>query len=316
MKTLFVTGAEGFTGTHLVEYLRRRGYDVIAGVRNRARKLAFEKQNGKAVVCDVSDAINVARALAGAMPEGVIHLAGASQPHFANEEPLTAYQSIVTSWANVLDGVRRVVPRARVLLVSACDVYGNAGATPISESTPLNPATTFGSLKATAEQVAHTFFNSYHTNLTIVRPFHYTGPNQPQQFYFGAVAHRLTQWQPSDGDTLSLPDLECKRDLMHIDDLVEALGMLLEEGRPNEAYNVCSGTAHPVRELVTKMIAAASRNIRLEPLHTDEPPQVPVLCGSFAKLEELSGWRPLKNAEQAVTDLVRSHTPTPSGASV
>lgn len=316
MKTLFITGAEGFTGTHLVDYLRRRGYEVIAGVRNRARKLAFEKQNGKAIVCDVSDAINVARALAGAKPEGVIHLAGASQPHFANEEPLTAYQSIVTSWANVLDGVRRVVPRARVLLISACDVYGNAGATPITESTPMNPASTFGSLKATAEQVAHTFFNSYHTNLTLVRPFHYTGANQPEQFYFGAVARRLTHWQPSDGDTLSLPDLECKRDLLHIDDVVEALGVLLEEGRPNEAYNVCSGKTTTVRELVNRMIAAAGRTLRLESLATDAPPQVPVLCGSYGKLEELSGWRPLKNAEQAVTDLVRSHAPSHSGANV
>ena len=110
MRTLFVTGAEGFTGRHLVEYLRRRGYEVVGGVRNRARKLALERRQGKAVVCDVSDAITVARAIASVKPDGIIHLAGTARAHEAAVEPLVAYQSIVTGWANVLDAVRRIVP--------------------------------------------------------------------------------------------------------------------------------------------------------------------------------------------------------------
>jgi len=219
VKTLFVTGAEGFTGKHLVEYLGRRGYDVIGGVRNRARKLAFERQYGKALVCDVSDAINVARAVASVKPDGIIHLAGTSQPHAANAEPLAAYQSIVTGWANVVDAVRRVVPRARVLLASACEVYGNAGADgrPLNEDTPLAPTNTFGSLKATAESIARTFFLNYHTNITVVRPFHYTGTGQSEYFFFGAVAKRLAEWNSSThGDDLQLPDLDFKRDLLHV----------------------------------------------------------------------------------------------------
>jgi len=175
VNTIFVTGAEGFLGTHLSRHLRERGYEVVAGVRNRARKLAYERHFGKALVCDVSDAINVARVIAGVRPDGIVHLAGTSHAHEASAEPLTAYQSIVTAWANVLDGVRRARLRTRVVMASTCEVYGNAGGDghALHEDTPLEPLSTFASLKVAAESIAHTFYRDYHLDVTIARPFHY-----------------------------------------------------------------------------------------------------------------------------------------------
>jgi GDP-4-dehydro-6-deoxy-D-mannose reductase len=313
VKTLFVTGAEGFTGRHLVEYLRRRGYEVIGGVRNRARKLAFERQYGKALVCDVSDAINVARAVASVKPDGVIHLAGTSQPGAANAEPLRAYQSIVTGWANMLDAVRRSAPRAHVLLASACEVYGNAsgGERLLSEDTSLAPVNTFGSLKATAEAIARTFFLNYHTNATIARPFHYTGAHQSEGFFFASVAKRLADWDPSvHGTQLQLPDLDLKRDLLHVLDVVEAYAYLLEEGRPNEVYNICSGRSWTVREVVELLIRTAGRNVTVSNLPTeDEGGQVQWLCGDNSKISSEFGWRPRYTLEQAATELARSYLP-------
>lgn len=311
MKTLFVTGAEGFTGKHLVEYLRRRGYEVVGGVRNRARKLAFERRQGRALVCDVSDAIAVARAIASVKPDGIIHLAGSSQPHAANTEPLVAYQSIVTGWANVLDGVRRVVPRARVLLASACDVYGKVAGDerPVSEDTPFNPVNTFGSLKATAESIARTFFLNYHMRLTIVRPFHYTGPGQSEDFFFGSVAKSVAQWDPDSPDAnLQLPDLGSRRDLLHVSDVVEAYAHLLEEGRANEAYNVCSGRAWTVREIVEMICRAAGRQVTVSELPTeDDSGQVSWYCGSNSKMATEFGWQPRFTVEQAVAELTQSY---------
>lgn len=318
MKTLFVTGAEGFTGRHLVEYLRRRGYEVIGGVRNRARKLAFERQYGKALVCDVSDAINVARAIASVRPDGVIHLASTSLPQAANAEPLTAYQSIVSGWANALDAVRRVVPRARIVLASACDVYGKVegDVRPVDENTPPAPVNTFGSLKATAESIAHTFFLNYHLNLTIARPFHYTGPGQSDAFFFAAVAKRLAEWDPvTDGNELTLPDLDLRRDLLHVTDVVEAYAYLLEEGRPNEVYNICSGRTWTVRQIVELIAQTLGRNVKLNALApAGDDRQVPWFCGSNAKISNEFGWQPRFTVEQAVAELARSYLPQPAHA--
>lgn len=319
MQTVFVTGAEGFAGNLLTHHLRQRGYSVVAGVRNRARKLAYEREYGKAIVCDVSDAINVARAVASARPDGVVHLAGCSHPGTATEQPLATYQSTVTAWANVLDAVRRICPRARVLLISACDVYGQAGRDghPVSEDTLPQPASAFGSLKLAAESIAHTYFKSCHLNLTIARPFHYTGPGQPDSFFFGAVARQLAQWDTNtQGPELSLPDLACRRDLLHVYDVVDAYERLLRDGRPNETYNVCSGESRTCRQIVEAM----AQTMRLPIRFADQPTPadadfVPVFRGDNSKLRTELGWHPTRTVDGAVQDLMRSYRqPAPAPA--
>jgi len=308
VKTIFVTGAEGFTGCRLVQHLSRNGYQVVGGVRNRARKLAFEKKFGKALVCDVSDAIHVARVVASVKPDGIIHLAGLSRPHRADQEPLEAYQSIVTGWANLLDAVRRIVPRARVLLVSACEVYGRAGDSgqPLREDTPLKPANTFGALKATAESIARTFFNNFHLNLSIARPFHYTGPGQSDDFFYSAVARRVAAWQQGEGGaTQTLPDLDCRRELLHVDDVVEAYRRLLENGRPNETYNVCTGTARTVREYCQILCQAITKPMTIEDEPTADQP-VKCYCGDPGRINEHTGWKATHTSEQALLDLLNS----------
>lgn len=306
MKTFFVTGADGFTGRHLVQHLKQSGHEAVGGVRNRARKLAFERQFGKALVCDVSDAISVARAVASVKPDAVIHLAGTSQPAEAAEEPLLAYQSIVSAWANVLDAVRRAVPRARVVLASACEVYGRAcdGQSPVTENTAAQPVDAFGSLKAAAEAIARTFFLNCHLDITIVRPFHYIGPGLPEGSYFGAVARRL-----ADGDTapgrqeLSLPDLHCRRDLLHVLDVVEAYARVAADGKPNQTYNICAGRTFTVREVVEMLVRSTGRDVRIVERPADSS-AIPTLWGSNERLRNDTGWQPTRTVEQAAADLM------------
>jgi GDP-4-dehydro-6-deoxy-D-mannose reductase len=317
VKTILVTGAEGFLGTHLTQHLRARGYEVVAGVRNRARKLAYERHFGKALVCDVADAINVARVIAGVRPEGIVHLAGTSHAHEASDEPLTAYQSIVTAWANVLDGVRRARFRTRVVMASTCDVYGNAGSDghPLHEDTSLEPLSTFASLKVAAESIAHTFYRDYHLDVTIARPFHYIGPGQSDRFFFGAIAKELADWDSSThGNELQLPDLSCQRDILHVRDVAEAYERLLLEGIPNQVYNICSGQAHYVRGIVQMMVQASGRQVTIADLPVDSDQPIPVLCGDGSKLQHQLGWRPSRNVEQAVRELLSSHERQPSTA--
>ncbi|MCK4343414.1 MAG: GDP-mannose 4,6-dehydratase [Phycisphaerae bacterium] len=318
MQTVFITGAGGFVGSRLLGYLREQGCDVVAGVRNRARKLAYERQSNKALVCEVTDPINVARAIAGVRPDAIIHLAGPSRPVDASADPLAAYQGIVSSWANLLDAVRRVVPRAKVVLASACDVYGNAGSSGelLSETTLPQPVTTFGSMKTTAEDVAHTYYRDYHLNITIARPFHYTGPGQSERFFFGAVAQQLANWDPAANDReLRLPDLSCRRDLLHVDDVVSAYARLLQDGRPNEIYNICSGEAFTCREIIETMIGDLGHEIQLSELPGDEEhDQIPFLRGDNSKIRAELSWSPTRSARDAVRALLASYQTSTTAA--
>jgi GDP-4-dehydro-6-deoxy-D-mannose reductase len=310
VQTVFVTGAEGFVGACVIRLLAQDGCEVVAGVRNRARKLAYERQGRKAIVCDVADAINVARSIASVQPTGVLHLAGMSHANAAVADPLLGYQSIVTAWANVLDAVRRTVPRAKIVMASASDVYGDFGrdGRPIGEGAPCQPTTTFGSLKRDAESIAHTYFRDYHLNVTIARPFGYLGARQPEQFFFGAVARRLAGWPGVEGETrLRLPGLSCRRDLLHVEDVAAAYGRLLEEGRPNQAYNISSGQVISRREVVAKLLAEFGLDLELD----EEPPAgdmapATVQCGDSSKLRSELGWEPAHTLPQAVHDLAES----------
>jgi GDP-4-dehydro-6-deoxy-D-mannose reductase len=306
-----LTGAEGFVGTHLLDHLHQHGFDVVAGVRNRARKLAYERQHYKALVCDITDAINVARVIASVRPDAVLHLAGIAQASDAATNPLHGYQSIVTAWANVLDAVRRTVPRAKVVLASAADVYGVAGNTgqPLNESTPPQPTTTFGSLKRAAETIARTFYRDFRLNVTIARPFQYTGPGHPDRFFLGAVAQRFARWDTAlQGRELLLPDLNCRRDVLHVQDVVTAYERLLEEGRPDETYNICSGQAYTCREIVSAIAAEFGLDLDLRDLPAaDDPAQIPVLIGDGTKLRTELHWQPTHTLAEAVRELVGTY---------
>jgi GDP-4-dehydro-6-deoxy-D-mannose reductase len=319
MRTVFITGADGFTGRHLLNHLVGRGFEVVAGVRNRARKLGYERQGHKALVCDVTDAINVARVIASVRPDGVIHLAGLPGAAIVAGEPLEAFQTVVSSWANILDAVRRAVPRAKVVLAGSGEVYGNAGVGngPVSETASPQPVDTFGSWKLAAETIASTFFRDYHLNVTIARPFHYLGAGQSPRSFWVDVAQRLANFGgKTAGGELHFPDLACRRDVLHIQDVLTAYERLLQDGRPNEIYNICSGNALTCREIVGLMVQEFGLTLDLEQQHeADGSSPLPVLWGSHAKLKTELGWQPTHSVQDAVRDLVQSlrKAPQPTG---
>lgn len=311
MPRVLVTGAEGFAGTHLLRCLRQKGYDVVAGVRNRARKLAFERDQVHALVCEITDPINVARVVASARPDAVVHLAGTSRADLAAGDPLAAYQAIVSAWANVLDAVRRTVPRARILLISAADVYGAAvrDDRPLTEATQPVPISTFGSLKLAAEDIARTFHREYHLDLTIARPFQYTGAGEPRGTLLGTIARRLADWGAAGtAGQLRVPELNCRRDWLHVEDVATAYERLLRDGRPNEVYNVCSGHATSNAELIAGLAGRFGCNPTLveEPAEAGrEPPRV--VCGDNSRLRGELGWRPERTLDEALDELAGSY---------
>jgi GDP-4-dehydro-6-deoxy-D-mannose reductase len=305
VRTVLVTGAEGFCGRHVAERLRAEGCEVVAGVRNRARKLAHERQGRRAFVCDVTDPITVARVVAATNPDALIHLAGVPFDAVSGA-PLEAHRVIVSAWANLLDAVRRSTPRAKVVLASCVHVYGEpTGDRPLSETDPPHPTTLFGAYLHAAEQTAQAFVREYRMDVTIARAFDVVGPGQPAGSYWGALAQRLSSWHDgTHGREWWLPGLSAQRDICHVEDAAAAYAALMTSGGAGEIYNICSGQVLERREAVTQLAAHLGVHVELRDLPGDSGPAV--LRGDNGRLRSV-GWTPTRSAADAIRDLADSY---------
>ncbi len=305
MKTVFVTGAGGYVGGRAVEFLRGRGYDVVAGVRNRARKLAYERVGIRSLVCDVADPINVARAVASARPDAVLHLAGTSRAQDAGREPIDAFLSLAASCAYVLDAVRRAVPRARVVFVSAADAgrRGDSAHNSPSDNGMPRANSLFGAFKSVGETLAASFHGAYGADVSVARPYWYTGAGQPESAYFPMAFRRILDAYRRGVTEVEIPDANVPRDVMHVDDVVAAYERVLVDGKPNAVYDVCSGRETTPQELLNAATSQAGIVVRVTSGGSSWGHAGVAGAGNASRLRDELGWEAPHSAIDAVTDL-------------
>jgi hypothetical protein len=198
----------------------------------------------------------------------------------------------------VLEACAAAAPSARVLLVSSAEVYGRVAAgAPIAEDRPLRPATAYALSKACAELAGHRAA-ARGARIVIVRPFNHIGPGQSDDYVASAFARQLARIEAgSQPPVLRVGNLEAVRDLTDVRDAASAYVAILERAPDGAVYNVTSGRATSVRQLLDGLVSLCRREVAVE---TDparlRPIDVPVLHGSGAALERDVGPRGLARA--------------------
>lgn len=297
----YVTGGSGFVGTWLRAFLAEAGDEVVA--------------TGAEV--DVTDAAALEAALVVARPEAVYHLAGLAHVGRSWEEPAEYFRVNAGGTLNVLEAARRCPGPPTVLVVSSAEVYGSVrpDQLPVAESEPLRPVSPYAAGKAAAELVAVQAHLGYGLPVVRARPFNHTGPGQSPTFVVPAFARRIVAAQREGTGVLRVGNLSPARDILDVRDVVRAYRLLVQRGEPGDAYNVCSGTAVPVADLVGRMLALAGADLELvEDPELMRPVDVPVLEGDSSRLCEATGWRPevpLDDTLRAVLDEARAEAGEP-----
>ena len=297
----YVTGGSGFVGTWLRAFLAEAGDEVVA--------------TGAEV--DVTDAAALEAALVDARPEAVYQLAGLAHVGRSWEEPAEYFRVNAGGTLNVLEAARRCPGPPTVLVVSSAEVYGSVrpDQLPVAESEPLRPVSPYAAGKAAAELVAVQAHLGYGLPVVRARPFNHTGPGQSPTFVVPAFARRIVAAQREGTGVLRVGNLSPARDILDVRDVVRAYRLLVQRGEPGDAYNVCSGTAVPVADLVGRMLALAGADLELvEDPELMRPVDVPVLEGDASRLREATGWRPevpLDDTLRAVLDEARAEAGEP-----
>ncbi len=201
---------------------------------------------------------------------------------------------------NVLDAVRDVRPKARVLAVSSAEVYG-AGEAPAREEDEPRPLSPYAASKAAAELACAQAARAHGTHVVVARPFPHIGPGQSERFAVGSWTRQIARLEREGGGVLEVGDLTVERDLTDVRDTVRAYRLLL--GVPAGTYNVCSGRAVRLAEVVEILVGLARcavevRQNRARKRHAD----LRVLVGDLSRLHAATGWTPEISLEQTLAD--------------
>jgi len=300
-----VTGGAGFVGRHLVQVLLAAGHEVLAAGLGHAGLAGGERLRWREL--DVADADACRATAEEARPEWVFHLAGLAHVATCERAPGRALEVNFGGTRRVLAACAAAAPRARVLLVSSAEVYGRVPAErlPITEEHPLRPATAYALSKACAEMEGHRA-SAAGSRIVIVRPFNHIGPGQADDYVASSFARQLARIEAgAQPPVLKVGNLEAVRDLTDVRDAVAAYLALMERAPDGAIYNVTSGRATSVRQLLELLLSLCRRPVTVE---TDpgrlRPVDVPVFHGSSAALARDTGWRAWRELRETLADLL------------
>jgi GDP-4-dehydro-6-deoxy-D-mannose reductase len=308
---VFITGATGPVGSALAEYLLvEQDVELHLFKRWRSDVRPIEHLLDRVVVHegDVEDAFSVRGAITAAEPEQVYHLAAQSYPSESWDAPISTFRANVEGTVNVLEAVRRQVPQARVHIAGTSAQYGwvEPEETPIPETRAMRPASPYGVSKVAAELTGLQYHDSYGLHVVVTRSFNHVGPYQGDRCSIQTFCRQMAMVEAgASPPVLNVGNLETRRDFSHTHDVARALWLLLERGRPGEVYNLCSGQATRIGDIVELVrehgetpVDVAVDASRLRP--TDEP----ILCGDNSKLRAATGWEPAIGIEQIVVEIL------------
>jgi GDP-4-dehydro-6-deoxy-D-mannose reductase len=282
--TAFVTGGAGFAGRHL------RALLPDAVVPSRAE-------------VDLLNAEAVRSAVRQASPAVVFHLAALASVRRSWDAPTETLTANVAMTANLLEAVRLEVPEASVVVIGSGEVYGPPASLPVDEDAPLRPQNPYAVSKAACDLLAGQYADAFGMHVVRMRAFNHAGPGQSDDYVVGTLTRQVAEAEAAGREEVLLrtgnPD--SARDFTDVRDVVRAYAAAASlEG---DAFNVASGRAVTVRELIELVRAASHLPVR----HEVDPSRVrahdvPEVRGSAARLREATGWEPEIPLERTVAD--------------
>jgi GDP-4-dehydro-6-deoxy-D-mannose reductase len=285
----FVTGGSGFAGRFLVEEL---GGDALAPGRSEL---------------DLLDADAVRAAVAAAAPATVFHLAAHASVGLSWREPATVLRENVEMTVNLLEAVRAEAPEAVVVLAGSGEIYGPPESLPVDELAPLRPQNPYAVSKAACDLLAGQYADAHGLAVVRVRSFNQAGPGQSDDYVVGTIARQIAEAESAGAAeaVVRTGNPDAARDFIDVRDAVR--GYVAAAGAPAGAYNLCSGAAIGVRELVE----LAARAARVPVRHEVDPQRVrahdvPEVRGTAERLTAATGWTPRIPLEQTVADAVEA----------
>ena len=296
-----MTGATGFAGSHLLD--RLLGTAPLVAWHRPGRQPRVEAPALTWQAVDLLDRASVIEALQAARPDRIYHVAGAPRVDTAWIDVVPHLQTNVLGTHYLLEGVRALGRPCRVVVVSSALVY-KTGDHPLDEHAPLVPATPYGISKLAQDQLALQACRDDGLAVVVARPFNHIGPRQAPNFSVAAFARQIALIESGRAPaTIQVGNLEARRDMTDVRDVADAYERLMSAGARGRAYNVCSGRAVRIGDVLDALLALSRTSVRIEmDQQRLRPSDVTLVVGDGTRLREELGWTPRYSLEKSLRD--------------
>ncbi len=311
MRRVLVTGVTGFAGSHLVDYMLTRNDCEIFGIqrwRSPLENIEHVKDKITLVECDLRDASSTRDTLERIRPDWIFHLAAQSFVPTSWSAPTESLTTNVLGELNIFEAVRRIGLTCRIQLACSSEEYGmvHADELPIRETNPLRPLSPYAVSKVAQDMLGYQYWMSWKVDCVRTRGFNHEGPRRGPVFVASDFAKQIADIEKGRKEpVLHVGNLEAKRDFTDVRDMVRGYWLALEKCEPGEVYNLCSGKAYSIQQVLDLLLGMtkAKIEVRQDRLRL-RPSDVPVLLGDRSKFTKATGWEPTIPFEQTLRDML------------
>jgi len=306
-KTILVTGAAGFIGSHLIELLIKSGYNTIAYDRYNSNnnwgwlENSDYKKELNVILGDIRDYDSVSKAMKGC--DAVFHLAALIGIPYSYLSPLAYIRTNIEGTYNVLEAAKNLNIE-QILITSTSETYGTAQYVPIDEKHPLVGQSPYSASKIAADQLAISYYRSFEIPIKLVRPFNTYGPRQSARAVIPTIISQLLN-----GNTeVELGSLSPTRDLTFVKDTCSGFREIYKtDSLFGEVTNIGMKDEISIGDLAE--LIASIMNVELSIKSTDERirpenSEVERLFCDNAKLLKHTQWKPKYKLEQGIGEVI------------
>lgn len=295
-------------GVHLVDLLEKSGAEVLSTYYYPDGTASVARPRGRVLECDVRDRAKVRSLVTDFRPEKIFHLAAQSYPTVSWEDPWYTLETNVIGTTNIFEAVKAAGIRCRILNACSSAEYGfvTEQDVPIREDRALRPLHPYGVSKVAQELLAIQYFENFGIDSVSVRIFNTTGPGKVNDVC-SDFTRRLVEIEKGidSSKALRVGNLDARRAITDVRDVIRALDLTLERATAGETYNLSGTTVYRIRDIVEmlKSMVNFEFELRQDPVLM-RPTDEPIIFGDSSKLNKEIGWRQEIPLETTLRDML------------
>lgn len=303
MKALIIGGA-GFVGGYLIDHLQQRCKWSIAVTKLQNEEI--DRENTEVLDLNILNRNEICELLQKVRPDYIFHLAAQSSVAVSWKNPALTIDVNIKGAINVLDAVRTLDYKPRILLIGSGEEYGHVknDEMPVNEYNRLGPGNIYAVTKVAQNMIGKIYADAYDMDIIMARAFNHIGPNQSPQFVVADFCKQVAEIEAGKREpVIHVGNLSAVRDFTDVRDVVGAYAVLVQQGRAGETYNIGGGKVIAIKDILNMILSLSCRKIAVQVEESRmRPVDVSIIEADTSKIRNEIGWEPKIRLEQTIEE--------------